>query len=73
MMTAAPPTRLLISVRDPAGKETWSGTTDAEGVAILPGTSKLSRLPVEESGEDWGAGFRASMIWGEDEIGRAHV
>lgn len=26
----------------------------------------LASAPVEASGEDWGAGFRASMIWGED-------
>ena len=26
----------------------------------------IASAPVEESGDEWGAGFRASMIWGED-------
>lgn len=51
LSTGKPLPGARVSVRDPAGKETWTGTTDAEGVAILPGTSKLSRLPVEDSGD----------------------
>lgn len=33
-----------VSVRNLKGKVTWSGTTDAKGIAMLPGTNKLAGL-----------------------------
>lgn len=42
-----------VSVRDGTGKVTWTGTTDAEGAVILPGTSKLTKGQTdEETGSD---------------------
>lgn len=47
-----------VSVRDGNGKVTWTGKTDAEGVAVLPGTGKLVKSVAEEGGEDEGGGMR---------------
>jgi alpha-2-macroglobulin len=44
-----------VSARDANGKVTWTGTTDAEGAAVLPGKDKLE-----------GTGKRASHGEGED-------
>lgn len=40
-----------VTVRDGSGKVTWSGTTDADGVAVLPGTGQLAgkAAPVAKS------------------------
>nr|MBA3452148.1 hypothetical protein [Deltaproteobacteria bacterium] len=58
LSTGKPLPGAQVTVRDPTGKQTWSGTTDADGVAFLPGTGKLSKTkatPGEDSeGEDGG-------------------
>jgi alpha-2-macroglobulin len=41
LSTGKPLPGAQVVVRDDAGKSTWSGTTDAEGVAILPGTDAM--------------------------------
>lgn len=53
LSTGKPLANATVTVRDGA-KQTWSGTTDADGIAILPGKDKLvtKRAPAnEEEGE----------------------
>ena len=42
LSTGKPLPRAQVTVRDGDGKLTWSGTTDDDGVAMLPGTSQLA-------------------------------
>ncbi len=41
LSTGKPLPGATVTVRDGNGKQTWSGTTDADGVAVLPPTSQL--------------------------------
>ncbi|MCX5745401.1 MAG: MG2 domain-containing protein, partial [Proteobacteria bacterium] len=41
LSTGKPLPGATVTVRDGAGKVTWTGTTDGDGVAVLPGTGKL--------------------------------
>ena len=41
LSTGKPLPGATVTVRDDLGKVTWTGTTDADGVAVLPGTSQL--------------------------------
>src|SRR5215813_3588612 len=41
LSTGKPLPGAAVTVRDSRGKLTWSGTTDDDGVAVLPGTSQL--------------------------------
>jgi alpha-2-macroglobulin len=50
LSTGKPLAGAQVSVRDGKGRVTWSGTTDGDGVAVLPGTSQLV-------GERGGAGL----------------
>jgi len=43
LSTGKPLPGATVSVRDPKGVQTWTGTTDADGIAVLPGTDKLER------------------------------
>lgn len=43
LSTGKPLPGAAISVRDGNGKVTWSGTTDGDGIAVLPGTGKLTK------------------------------
>lgn len=43
LSTGKPLPGAAVSVRDGDGKVTWSGTTDGDGVAVLPGSGKLSK------------------------------
>ncbi|MBA3540206.1 MAG: hypothetical protein H0T79_11315, partial [Deltaproteobacteria bacterium] len=43
LSTGKPLPGATVSVRDGAGKQTWTGTTDAEGVAVLPGTAMTAK------------------------------
>ncbi len=46
-----------VTVRDATGQLTWSGTTDADGAAVLPPRSKLSRArAAAPAGDDEGEG-----------------
>ena len=62
LSTGKPLANATVFVRDANGKQTWTGTTDAEGIAILPGKDKLvggkRAAPVDEEGvgEDEGGG-----------------
>lgn len=55
LSTGKPLPGAQVTVRDASGKQTWSGTTDADGVAVLPGTGKLNtgapKVPDEGEGE----------------------
>ncbi|MDB4963561.1 MAG: alpha-2-macroglobulin domain protein [Myxococcales bacterium] len=42
LSTGKPLPGATVTVRDATGKLTWSGITDADGVALLPGTAKLA-------------------------------
>ncbi|MDQ3367709.1 MAG: MG2 domain-containing protein [Myxococcota bacterium] len=56
LSTGKPLPGATVTVRDARGKVTWSGTTDAAGVAVLPGTAKLDGAPAipreDAGGED---------------------
>ncbi|HEY5935139.1 MAG TPA: MG2 domain-containing protein, partial [Kofleriaceae bacterium] len=52
LSTGKPLPGAAITVRDRAGKLTWSGTTDAEGAALLPGTTKLGGSATSESEDE---------------------
>ena len=56
LSTGKPLPGAQVTVRDASGKQTWSGTTDADGVAVLPGTSKLSKTVAPKVNEDEGEG-----------------
>ncbi|HEU4730355.1 MAG TPA: MG2 domain-containing protein [Kofleriaceae bacterium] len=53
LSTGKPLPGAAVSVRDGAGKVTWSGTTDDDGVAVLPGTSQLAQ-PAGKRGREAG-------------------
>ena len=42
LSTGKPLPGAAVTVRDGEGKVTWSGTTDGDGVAVLPGSSQLT-------------------------------
>jgi uncharacterized protein YfaS (alpha-2-macroglobulin family) len=42
LSTGKPLPGAAVTVRDDSGKVTWSGTTDGDGVAVLPGTAQLA-------------------------------
>ncbi len=42
LSTGKPPPGATVTVRDGKGAVTWTGTTDADGAAMLPPTSKLA-------------------------------
>ena len=42
LSTGKPLAGAAVTARDGTGKVTWTGTTDADGVAVLPGTAKLA-------------------------------
>ncbi|MBA3395939.1 MAG: hypothetical protein H0T89_25130 [Deltaproteobacteria bacterium] len=42
LSTGKPLPGATVTVRDATGKLTWTGTTDGEGIAVLPGTGKLA-------------------------------
>jgi alpha-2-macroglobulin len=48
LSTGKPLPGAQVTVRDDDGKLTFSGTTDADGVAVLPGSNKLARASSEE-------------------------
>lgn len=54
LSTGKPLPGAAISVRDSSGKVTWTGTSDADGTAILPGTGKLSKPKSAEESEEEG-------------------
>jgi alpha-2-macroglobulin len=54
LSTGKPLPDAAVTVRDGDGKLTWSGTTDGDGVAVLPGTSQLAGLAGKRAG---GAGL----------------
>jgi uncharacterized protein YfaS (alpha-2-macroglobulin family) len=57
LSTGKPLPGATVTVRDGAGKQTWTGTTDAEGVAVLPPVGKLSRRrAADPEGEEEGSG-----------------
>ncbi len=63
LSTGKPLPGATVTVRDSTGKQTWSGTTDADGVAVLPGTSKLNKEvapTVSENDEEGGGGEESS-------------
>ncbi len=49
LSTGKPLPNAAVSVRDETGRVTWSGTTDADGIAILPGTSQLVKQGKREA------------------------
>ncbi|HLL23316.1 MAG TPA: MG2 domain-containing protein, partial [Kofleriaceae bacterium] len=51
LSTGKPLANAKVSVRDHAGKPVWTGTTDGEGIAVLPGKEKLVGAPAAESGD----------------------
>lgn len=52
LSTGKPLPGAAISVRDSSGKVTWTGTSEADGTAILPGTGKLSKPKSAEESEE---------------------
>jgi uncharacterized protein YfaS (alpha-2-macroglobulin family) len=68
LSTGKPLPGAAITVRDRAGKLTWSGTTDAEGTALLPGTSKLGGVanPDADDGNENNEEFRIYVQQGTD-------
>ncbi len=65
LSTGKPLPNAQVTVRDAAGKQTWSGTTDADGVAVLPGTSKLAGAAPKATAEDEGEGESEGEEGGE--------
>lgn len=53
-----------VSVRNLEGKVTWSGRTDSEGIAMLPGTNKLSGL--KANSEEHAGAMRVFVSQGND-------
>ncbi|HUS30781.1 MAG TPA: MG2 domain-containing protein, partial [Kofleriaceae bacterium] len=51
LVTGKPLPGASVSVRDATGKVTWNGTTDNEGVAVLPGNDKLGATESEYGGD----------------------
>ncbi len=71
LSTGKPMAGAAVAVRDGQGKVTWTGTTDAQGLAVLPGTSKLlkSKPASAEEEEESNSGEDALRIFvqnGED-------
>lgn len=65
LSTGKPLPQATVTVRNGRGELTWSGTTDATGVAVLPGTDRLvgkrparaaAAQPEEAEGEEEGEG-----------------
>jgi alpha-2-macroglobulin len=52
LSTGKPLAGAAISVRDASGKVTWTGTSGADGTAILPGSSKLAKARSAEASEE---------------------
>ena len=67
LSTGKPLPNATVSARDGAGKVTWTGTTDAAGIAILPGTDKLrgkrAARPSEDEEGDFGGGTADLRIY----------
>jgi uncharacterized protein YfaS (alpha-2-macroglobulin family) len=49
LSTGKPLPGAAVTVRDGAGKVTWSGTTDGDGIAVLPGSSQLAGKRAKEA------------------------
>ena len=58
LSTGKPLPGATVTVRDGKGAVTWTGTTDADGAAVLPPTSKLAgaKAPAPADGEDESGG-----------------
>src|SRR5262249_1694121 len=52
LSTGQPLPDAKVTVRDGRGKVTWSGTTDADGVAVLPGSAQLAGKQRKTEGLD---------------------
>ncbi len=70
LSTGKPLPGATITVRDVQGKVTFTGTTDANGVAVLPPTSKISgKAAVSEDENEWHSeenGIRIYAALGND-------
>ncbi len=67
LSTGKPLPGATVSVRDQSGRVTFTGTTDAEGACLLPGTGKLGGSSGEEDDDDENAdGLRVYVQQGND-------
>lgn len=65
LSTGKPLAGAAISVRDGFGKVTWSGTTDGDGIAVLPGTGKLTKAGKNPEEQDEGLDEDALRIYAQ--------
>jgi alpha-2-macroglobulin len=54
LSTGKPLPNATVTVRDGSGRTTFTGTTDADGIAVLPGTSKLGAITEEDDSDTQG-------------------
>jgi uncharacterized protein YfaS (alpha-2-macroglobulin family) len=70
LSTGKPLPGATVTVRDGQGKQTFTGTTDADGVAVLPGLDVLSGTrkpkPEHEYDEEYGGDLRVYVSLGDD-------